>query len=67
MIRCACACRYKVLAQQTKEDARCAFMRILRTLPYGNATFFAVRRIGKQLLCEACMSTEQDRAWQLAG
>jgi hypothetical protein len=42
-------CRYKVLAQQTKEDARCAFMRILRTLPYGNATFFAVRRIGEQL------------------
>jgi hypothetical protein len=41
------ACRYKVLAQQTKEDARCAFMRILRTLPYGNATFFAVRRIGE--------------------
>jgi hypothetical protein len=49
----ACARRYKVLAQQTKEDARCAFMRILRTLPYGNATFFAVRRIGKQPLCEA--------------
>lgn len=40
-------CRYKVLAQQTKEDARCSFMRILRTLPYGNATFFAVRRIGE--------------------
>lgn len=36
-----------MLAQQTKEDARCAFMRILRTLPYGNATFFAVRRIGE--------------------
>lgn len=44
---CVHACRYKVLAQQTKEDARCAFMRILRTLPYGNATFFAVRRIGE--------------------
>lgn len=48
------ACRYKVLAQQTKEDARCAFMRILRTLPYGNATFFAVRRIG-----ECCRSSRR--------
>eukprot|EP00878_Enallax_costatus_P023171 GHUV01024635.1.p1 GENE.GHUV01024635.1~~GHUV01024635.1.p1 ORF type:complete len:797 (+),score=297.66 GHUV01024635.1:1624-4014(+) len=37
--------RYKALAQHTKEDARTQFMRILRTLPYGNATFFAVRRI----------------------
>jgi hypothetical protein len=36
---------YKALAQHTKEDARTQFMRILRTLPYGNATFFAVRRI----------------------
>lgn len=33
------------MAQHTKEDARTHFMRILRTLPYGNATFFAVKRI----------------------
>jgi hypothetical protein len=33
------------LCQYTKEDARSQFLRILRTLPYGNATFFAVRRI----------------------
>ncbi|KAF8058864.1 KIN14I [Scenedesmus sp. PABB004] len=36
---------YKALCQHSKEDARTQFMRILRTLPYGNATFFAVRRI----------------------
>jgi hypothetical protein len=36
-----------------KEDARMQFMRILRTLPYGNATFFSVRRIGEcALLCD---------------
>jgi hypothetical protein len=36
---------YKALMNFTKEDARTQFMRILRTLPYGNATFFAVKRI----------------------
>eukprot|EP00775_Hariotina_reticulata_P011897 gene11897-12041_t len=39
------AARYKALINFTKEDARTQFMRILRTLPYGNATFFAVKRI----------------------
>lgn len=57
--RVPAACRYKVLAQQTKEDARCAFMRILRTLPYGNATFFAVRRIG-----ECCSSSRRSARQQ---
>jgi hypothetical protein len=37
--------RYKVLEPFTKEDARSQFLRILRTLPYGSATFFAVKRI----------------------
>ena len=36
---------YKALASYAKDDARAAFLRILRTLPYGNAAFFAVRRI----------------------
>lgn len=29
----------------TKDDARHQFLRILRTLPYGNSVFFAVRKI----------------------
>lgn len=29
----------------TKDDARQQFLRILRTLPYGNSVFFAVRKI----------------------
>lgn len=37
--------RYKALSLFTKEDARAQFLRILRTLPYGNATFFTVKRI----------------------
>jgi hypothetical protein len=44
--RCS-LCRYRAYASYTKEEACTAFMRVLRTLPYGNATFFAVRRIGE--------------------
>ena len=29
----------------TKDDARQQFLRILRTLPYGNSVFFSVRKI----------------------
>ncbi len=29
----------------TKDDARQQFLRILRTLPYGNLVFFSVRKI----------------------
>jgi hypothetical protein len=43
-----------------KEEARCQFMRILRTLPYGNATFFTVRRIGE---CTVFVNTNGVRAW----
>lgn len=37
--------RYKVLEQFSKEDARLQFLRILRSLPYGNSIFFPVKRI----------------------
>mmetsp|Transcript_37392 Transcript_37392/g.110381 ORF Transcript_37392/g.110381 Transcript_37392/m.110381 type:complete len:1168 (-) Transcript_37392:781-4284(-) len=37
--------RYRALEHFSKEDARLQFLRILRSLPYGNSIFFAVRRI----------------------
>lgn len=39
------AARYRALEQFSKEDARLQFLRILRSLPYGNSIFFAVKRI----------------------
>ncbi|KAK6154063.1 hypothetical protein DH2020_013702 [Rehmannia glutinosa] len=37
--------RYRTMENLTKDDARQQFLRILRTLPYGNSVFFAVRKI----------------------
>lgn len=37
--------RYKALSQFSKDDARLQFLRIIRSLPYGNSIFFAVKRI----------------------
>lgn len=37
--------RYKALAQFSKDDARLQFLRIIRSLPYGNSIFFPVKRI----------------------
>ncbi|CAD7703005.1 unnamed protein product [Ostreobium quekettii] len=37
--------RYNALSQYTKEDARMQFLRVLRSLPYGNSVFFHVKRI----------------------
>ncbi|CAL1409991.1 unnamed protein product [Linum trigynum] len=37
--------RYRSLENLTKDDARQQFLRILRTLPYGNSVFFSVRKI----------------------
>lgn len=37
--------RYSLMEHLSKDDARQQFLRILRTLPYGNATFFSVRKI----------------------
>ncbi|CAI9780861.1 unnamed protein product [Fraxinus pennsylvanica] len=37
--------RYRSMENLTKDDARHQFLRILRTLPYGNSIFFAVRKI----------------------
>lgn len=37
--------RYKALEQFSNEEARLQFLRILRSLPYGNSIFFAVKRI----------------------
>ncbi len=37
--------RYKSLGQFTKDDARMQFLRIIRSLPYGNSMFFTVKRI----------------------
>ncbi|XP_028060875.1 kinesin-like protein KIN-14E isoform X1 [Camellia sinensis] len=37
--------RYRSMENLTKDDARQQFLRILRTLPYGNSVFFSVRKI----------------------
>ncbi|OMO83366.1 hypothetical protein COLO4_22572 [Corchorus olitorius] len=37
--------RYSSMEHLTKDDARQQFLRILRTLPYGNSIFFSVRKI----------------------
>lgn len=37
--------RYRSMEHFTKDDARQQFLRILRTLPYGNSVFFSVRKI----------------------
>ncbi|KAL6959761.1 Kinesin-like protein KIN-14E [Sarracenia purpurea var. burkii] len=37
--------RYRSVENLTKDDARQQFLRILRTLPYGNSVFFSVRKI----------------------
>lgn len=37
--------RYKALAKFSKDDARLQFLRIIRSLPYGNSIFFPVKRI----------------------
>lgn len=37
--------RYHSMENLTKDDARQQFLRILRTLPYGNSGFFTVRKI----------------------
>eukprot|EP00884_Botryococcus_braunii_P012518 jgi/Botrbrau1/21267/Bobra.39_2s0057.2 len=37
--------RYRTLEQFSKEDARLQFLRILRSMPYGNSLFFSVKRI----------------------
>ncbi|TXG59215.1 hypothetical protein EZV62_013788 [Acer yangbiense] len=37
--------RYRSMEHLTKDDARQQFLRILRTLPYGNSVFFNVRKI----------------------
>lgn len=37
--------RYKALSQFSKDDARVQYLRIIRSLPYGNAIFFTVKRI----------------------
>jgi hypothetical protein len=37
--------RYRALEQFSNEEARLQFLRILRSLPYGNSIFFSVKRI----------------------
>ncbi|KAL4451514.1 hypothetical protein ABPG75_007176 [Micractinium tetrahymenae] len=37
--------RYRALAQFSKDDARTQYLRIIRSLPYGNSIFFSVKRI----------------------
>lgn len=37
--------RYQLMEHLSKDDARNQFLRILRTLPYGNSVFFSVRKI----------------------
>jgi hypothetical protein len=35
--------RYRALAQFSKDDARIQYLRIIRSLPYGNSIFFTVK------------------------
>lgn len=37
------AARYRALAQFSKDDARIQYLRIIRSLPYGNSIFFTVK------------------------
>ncbi|PIA26323.1 hypothetical protein AQUCO_09500055v1 [Aquilegia coerulea] len=37
--------RYRSMEKLSKDDARQQFLRILRSLPYGNSVFFSVRKI----------------------
>ncbi|XP_008781684.1 kinesin-like protein KIN-14I isoform X2 [Phoenix dactylifera] len=37
--------RHQLMEHMSKDDARQQFVRILRTLPYGNSVFFSVRKI----------------------
>ncbi|OAY80722.1 Kinesin-like calmodulin-binding protein [Ananas comosus] len=37
--------RYQLMEHLSKDDARQQFLRILRSLPYGNSVFFSVRKI----------------------
>ncbi|KAJ6836328.1 kinesin-like protein KIN-14I [Iris pallida] len=37
--------RFRLMENLSKDDARQQFLRILRTLPYGNSVFFSVRKI----------------------
>ncbi|XP_031488283.1 kinesin-like protein KIN-14I isoform X2 [Nymphaea colorata] len=37
--------RYNLMEHLSRDDARQQFLRILKTLPYGNSIFFAVRKI----------------------
>ncbi|XP_023539275.1 kinesin-like protein KIN-14I [Cucurbita pepo subsp. pepo] len=37
--------RYRSMEHLTKDDARQQFLRILRSLPYGNSVFFGIRKI----------------------
>ena len=41
------AARYRALEQFTQEDSRLQFLRILRSLPYGEATIDAFPACGK--------------------
>lgn len=43
--------RYRALSQLTHEEARLQFLRILRSLPYGNSIFFTVCVCVCQCLC----------------
>lgn len=35
--------RYRALSQFSKDDARIQYLRIIRSLPYGNSIFFTVK------------------------
>ncbi|KAL6769150.1 hypothetical protein ACKKBF_B17660 [Auxenochlorella protothecoides x Auxenochlorella symbiontica] len=37
--------RYRALAASSRDEAQAGFLRIIRSLPYGNAAFFTVRKI----------------------
>jgi hypothetical protein len=57
------ASRYRALEQFSKEDARLQFLRILRSLPYGNSIFF---QVGPRLLPHLAAvppATAAQKAW----
>jgi hypothetical protein len=48
------AARYRALAQFSKDDARVQYLRIIRSLPYGNSIFFTVK-VGRRRRCGDCV------------
>jgi hypothetical protein len=74
------ASRYRALSQYSKDDARIQYLRIIRSLPYGNSIFFTVKvQEAGVTLClggrcawvgqcaESCVQPRSRGSWRTAG